>query len=121
MKVVEREESVPVELAPQGHEIVTFVPIETSASAAFSFAPLGLAGMFNGGGAVAACALRPGGGADLEVRGHGRLVAYCSPSPSAAAVEGAPVDFQYDAATGLLSLQLPEVAHGAPRAVAIDA
>ena len=91
------------------------------------FAPLGLAAMFNPGGAVLSSRLQPaadaapsGAGRDeeaqqdsspkasvaaqLDVRGVGRLLCYCSRRPLECRVEGLPVKFAWE--QGALTLQL---------------
>ena len=90
------------------------------------FAALGLAAMFNPGGAVRSCSLRPAEAAardapwgheeaeqaglsaavaaQLDVRGAGRLLLYASRRPQQCVLQGQSVSFAWDA--GALTLEL---------------
>jgi raffinose synthase len=108
-----------------GHDVVTISPVQEAAGVLF--APIGLVGMLNAGGAVLSSAFAPaeGGGGDgdggnggvpvaaLRVRGAGAFVAYASHRPTRVAVAGVDVPFEYDAAQVLLRFELPAEELGA--------
>lgn len=78
------------------------------------FAPIGLSGMFNGGGAVQACSAHasdrhggPGASFTVAVRGCGHFLAYCSHSPAAVTAERLPLYHTYDPATGAVRVEVP--------------
>ncbi|XP_011084119.1 probable galactinol--sucrose galactosyltransferase 6 [Sesamum indicum] len=103
--------ALPVSLKILEHEIFTVTPIKTLAPG-FSFAPLGLIDMFNAGGAIERLkydittlkAL-----VSMEVKGCGRFGAYSSSKPKRCTVGSSGVDFEFNSASGLVTLYLPEM------------
>ncbi|KAJ6778690.1 hypothetical protein OIU74_002473 [Salix koriyanagi] len=125
--------SVPVTLKVLEYELFHFCPIDDIASD-ISFAPIGLLDMFNAGGAMEQVEIHmtsdkapehcdgevsselvtslsenrpPTATIALRVRGCGRFGAYSSKRPLKCTVGNAGTDFDYDSATGLLTLTLP--------------
>ncbi|EMS45158.1 hypothetical protein TRIUR3_24629 [Triticum urartu] len=82
-------------------------------AAGFRFAPVGLVDMFNGGAAVEGLTyslLADGeeavGLVSMEVRGRGRFGAYSSVRPRSCTLGSSPVEFSYDASSGMVILEL---------------
>lgn len=125
--------SVPVTLKVLEYELFHFCPLKEIASN-ISFAPIGLLDMFNSGGAVdqfdihmvsdkkpelfdgeASSELTtalsenrsPTATIALKVRGCGRFGAYSSQRPLKCTVGGVETEFNYDSATGLMTVSLP--------------
>ncbi|XP_066326588.1 probable galactinol--sucrose galactosyltransferase 1 [Miscanthus floridulus] len=102
--------SLPVTLRSREYEVFTVVPLKQLPNGA-SFAPIGLVGMFNSGGAVRE--LRFGEDSDvveLKMRGSGMVGAYSSTKPKSVAVDSKAIGFSYDDACGLVTFEigLPE-------------
>lgn len=82
--------------------MVTLAPVLPAPDGSVSFAPIGLTGMLNPGGAVRAARWAEGGGAGggpqltLTVLGCGSLLAYCSAQPRRVFVGGAPAGWTWD-------------------------
>ncbi|KAF8751015.1 hypothetical protein HU200_012312 [Digitaria exilis] len=97
--------SMPVTLRSCEYEVFTVVPVKLLPNGA-SFAPIGLIGMFNSGGAVRE--VRYGENADIElkVRGCGTVGAYSSMKPKSVAVDSEAVDFSFDDTCGLITFEL---------------
>lgn len=85
-----------------------------------SFAPIGLLDMFNAGGAVEEFSAEtvsdeslvggdraPVANIIVKVRGCGRFGAYLSMRPMKCRLDSSEVEFSHDAATGLLTLEMP--------------
>lgn len=125
--------SVPVTLKVLEYELFHFCPVKEITSN-ISFAPIGLLDMFNIGGAIEQVEIKmasdkpaelfdgevsseltiplsenraPTATIELKVRGCGRFGAYTSQRPLKCRVGGVENDFQYDPATGLVTLALP--------------
>ncbi|KAI6696762.1 hypothetical protein NL676_016881 [Syzygium grande] len=125
--------SVPVTLKVLEYELFHFCPLKEIASN-ISFAPIGLLDMFNSGGAVdqfdihmvsnkkpelfdgeASSELTtalsenrsPTATIALKARGCGRFGAYSSQRPLKCTVGGVETEFNYDSATGLMTVSLP--------------
>ncbi|XP_056158815.1 probable galactinol--sucrose galactosyltransferase 2 [Syzygium oleosum] len=125
--------SVPVTLKVLEYELFHFCPLKEIASN-ISFAPIGLLDMFNSGGAVdqfdihmvsdkkpelfdgeASSELTtalsenrsPTATIALKVRGCGQFGAYSSQRPLKCTVGGVETEFNYDSATGLMTVSLP--------------
>ncbi|KAG2584709.1 probable galactinol--sucrose galactosyltransferase 1 [Panicum virgatum] len=96
--------SLPVTLRSREYEVFTVVPVKRLPSGA-SFAPIGLTGMFNSGGAVRELRFGEDAGVQLKVRGSGTVAAY-SAKPKSVAVDSTVVDFSYDEACGLVTFEL---------------
>ena len=97
-------------LAPRDYELFTVSRVENSGRT--SFAPLGLLNMMNGGGAIVDSALTSGPLRPLQARvvlsATDTFGAYCEPCPRQVRLEGqGPVDFHYDKASALLTVELP--------------
>lgn len=119
--------ALPVSLKVLEHEVYTVTPIKVLAPG-FSFAPFGLIDMFNAGGAIEGLryevnssipALDVENGETVEnlspvavavvsidVKGCGRFGAYSSTKPRKCSVGSAPVEFEYEPVSGLVSLNL---------------
>ncbi|XP_062196133.1 probable galactinol--sucrose galactosyltransferase 1 [Phragmites australis] len=98
--------SLPVTLRSREYEVFTVVPVKHLPSGA-SFAPIGLIGMFNSGGAVRE--VRYGeddADVELKVRGSGTVGAYSSTRPKSIAVDSGAVEFSYDDSCGLVTFEL---------------
>ncbi|PAN35990.1 hypothetical protein PAHAL_6G249100 [Panicum hallii] len=97
--------SLPVTLRSREYEVFTVVPVKHLPSGA-SFAPIGLIGMFNSGGAVRDLRFGEDAGVELKVRGSGTVAAYSSTKPKSVTVDSMVVDFAYDDACGLVTFEL---------------
>ncbi|XP_051148473.1 probable galactinol--sucrose galactosyltransferase 6 [Andrographis paniculata] len=123
--------AMPVSLKVLEHEIFTVTPIKVLAPG-ISFAPFGLINMFNAGGAIEALEYEvkaPSGmesGYDreervenlsatavavvsMEVKGCGSFGVYSSTKPRKCVVGSEEVDFDYESASGLATVKLPEM------------
>ncbi|CAA2972149.1 probable galactinol--sucrose galactosyltransferase 6 [Olea europaea var. sylvestris] len=117
--------SMLVSLKVLEHEIFTITPVKILASR-FSFAPLGLIDMFNSGGAIEGLKYEVIGKGyegnaeerlqnlsievvalvSMKVKGCGRFGAYSSAKPRKCRVELSEVDFAYELASGLVTMNL---------------
>ncbi|KAM0878030.1 hypothetical protein ACQ4PT_035118 [Festuca glaucescens] len=108
--------ALPVSLKVLEHDVLTVSPIKDLA-AGYRFAPIGLIDMFNGGAAVEGLTysvLVDGDGMTtaavgqvcMEVRGRGRFGSYSSVRPRKCTLGSAPVEFSYDASSGMVILEL---------------
>ncbi|XP_073052266.1 probable galactinol--sucrose galactosyltransferase 6 [Primulina eburnea] len=124
--------AMPISLKVLEHELFTVTPIKILAPG-FNFAPLGLIDMFNGGGAIEGvkyevrtvaqlAELESGVGGKIEnlsseavavvameVKGRGRFGVYLSVKPRKCSAGSSVVDFEYDAASGLVTLNLVDM------------
>ncbi|KAK4485423.1 hypothetical protein RD792_008063 [Penstemon davidsonii] len=104
--------SLPVTLKVLEYELFHFCPLKNVA-ANISFAPIGLLDMFNTTGAVEQFEVDQASEASsaatitLKVRGCGRFGAYCSQKPLKCTVDDIETEFNYEAATGLVTLTIP--------------
>ncbi|XP_047939379.1 probable galactinol--sucrose galactosyltransferase 2 [Salvia hispanica] len=99
--------SLPVTLKVLEYELYHICPLK-KITADISFAPIGLLDMFNSGGAVEQCDnISDSSSVTLKVRGCGRFGAYSSQRPLKCTVGGTETDFDYESATGLVSLSIP--------------
>ena len=105
MVYLPKNASLPVTLRSREYEVFTVVPVKRLPSGA-SFAPIGLTGMFNSGGAVRELRFGEDAGVQLKVRGSGTVAAYSSAKPKSVAVDSTVVDFSYDEACGLVTFEL---------------
>lgn len=113
-----RNAAMPVSLKVLEHEIYTVTPIKLFAPD-YSFAPFGLIGMFNSGGAIEGLKYdKEVAGARLsdlvaiisiEVKGCGTFGAYSSTKPRLCTVGGNTVEFSYDFHSGLVTFDLAEM------------
>uniref|UniRef100_A0ACD5XXX6 Uncharacterized protein n=1 Tax=Avena sativa TaxID=4498 RepID=A0ACD5XXX6_AVESA len=106
--------ALPVSLKVLEHDVLTVSPIKDLA-AGYMFAPIGLVDMFNSGAAVEGLtysllgegmATEAVGTVSMEVRGRGRFGAYSSVRPRSCTLGSAPVEFSYDASSGMVILDL---------------
>lgn len=99
--------SIPVTLKAKEYEVFTVVPAKQLSNGAF-FAPIGLIKMFNSGGAVKALQYEAEGNCvvSLKVRGCGAFAAYSSIPPKKICVDDEEIDFEYEKASGLVTLTL---------------
>ena len=117
--------AVAVTLPPSGSDMFWFSPVVSSGGV--KLAPLGLADMYNGGGAVTSLELSGRGegaasGSDggsgpelvasIGVRGCGKLLLYSSVRPKRVWVNMAPRDFSYEPYGGRLEVDVPQTAEG---------
>jgi raffinose synthase len=96
---------LPVTLRPREYEVFTVVPLKRLPTGA-SFAPIGLIGMFNSGGAVTGVSNGDDGGVEVKVRGAGTVGAYSSARPKSVAVDSEAIDFSYHDGTGLVTFDV---------------
>ena len=109
-------------LADRQWEVATVSPLTTAAGSATQWAPFGLLEMLNGGGALVSSKLISAFGrppsAHVSLRATGLFGAYCQPEPRAVRVDGQPLEFVYDSASGLL--QVPMVRSAGAAELVID-
>ena len=107
LTVQRHHDALPLSLKPLEFEVFTIVPIMAG------LAPIGLADMFNSGGAVLShttdpathtLAIRTGGDGS---RTAPRFLAWSEKKPKRVVVEGKPTAFTFDKPTGALELKLP--------------
>ncbi|KAF3794345.1 putative galactinol--sucrose galactosyltransferase 6 [Nymphaea thermarum] len=139
--------SLPLTLGVLEHEVFTITPVKFLGPG-FGFAPLGLIDMINAGGAIESyevqsmrkeipdavdemdsllsratlenCSREAIACVKMEVKGCGRFGAYSSSKPRRCLVNNTEVEFSYDSATGLVTLQLL-MAHSSPlQAVTVE-
>ena len=108
LELLGAHEAHSVQLGRREWDLFTLSPVECAGGA--SWAPLGLASMLNGGGAILASSLSPralgGAQASVTLRASGAFVAYCRPRPRGVKVDGRLAKFEYDEDTGLLKLPM---------------
>ena len=88
-------------------ELYTLSPVLTAGGA--SWAPFGLSGMLNGGGAVLSATIHMRFRlvqASVTMRASGNFVGYCRPAPREVKVDGIPVTFEHDGVTGTLRVPM---------------
>jgi raffinose synthase len=100
LRLLGRSEAWPLSLGQLDFELFTIVPVRDGV------APLGLVEMYNSAGAVLAKGLDAGGVYELAARGAGRFALYCERPPAGLSVDGAPVEYRYDPASGWLEFTL---------------
>lgn len=100
--------SLPVTLNVLEYELYHIYPLK-KITADISFAPIGLLDMFNTGGAVEQCDVLSDKATTvtLKVRGCGRFGAYASQRPLKCVVGSTETGFDYESATGLVTLSIP--------------
>lgn len=86
----------------------TVVPVKEMSNRA-AFAPVGLTKMFNSGGAIKEIKYETekAGAVEIKVRGCGTFGAYSSVRPKRVEVDGKEVEFEYEEASGMITLALP--------------
>lgn len=98
--------SLPVTLRAREYEVFTVVPLKQLPNGA-SFAPIGLIGMFNSGGAVRELRFSEDSDVvELKMQGSGTVGAYSSTKPKSVAVDSKAIGFSYDDACGLVTFEL---------------
>lgn len=99
--------SLPVTLKAREYDVFTVVPVK-KLSNNIAFAPIGLTKMFNSGGAIKELNYEPENTAcvHMKVRGCGPFGAYSSVKPKRIAVDNKEVDFEYEEATGFVTVAL---------------
>lgn len=110
LRTLGRTESVPVMLSPLGFEIATLVPIRDG------FAPIGIADLFNSGGAIEHFE-QVGRSVHLSLHDGGRFLAYSVSRPSAVVANDQAVPHDYDPRSGCLTVDL---AAGSPTTLRIE-
>jgi raffinose synthase len=120
LAVVPCTDAVPVQLGERDWEVATVAPVQSvgAADERREWAALGLASMLNGGAAVLASSLGTHGfgrhaSAKVRLRAAGDFAAYCRPAPRGVRLGGQPVDFEYEAASGLLLVPMEREAEEA--------
>ncbi|KAM1750825.1 hypothetical protein FF1_008994 [Malus domestica] len=106
--------SMPVTLKVLEYEVFHFCPLKKITSDV-SFAPIGLLDMFNSSAAVEQVDIHlasdknqsPTATIGLKIRGCGRFGAYFSQRPLKCTVDNAETDFEYDSASGLMTIAIP--------------
>lgn len=106
MVYLPKNASLPVTLRSREYEVFTVVPVKHLPNGGAAFAPIGLVGMFNSGGALREVRYDGNAGVELRVRGSGTVGAYSSTKPKSVAVGSTVVDFSYDDACGLITFEL---------------
>ncbi|TYJ01387.1 hypothetical protein E1A91_A13G150100v1 [Gossypium mustelinum] len=100
--------TMPITLKARQYEVFTVVPVKILSNGC-KFAPIGLIKMFNSGGAIKELRYHHAN-IDMKIRGCGMFGAYLSTRPKRITVETEEVSFEYEDASGLvtLSLRVPE-------------
>ncbi|KAG8472540.1 hypothetical protein CXB51_034424 [Gossypium anomalum] len=100
--------TMPITLKARQYEVFTVVPVKILSNGC-KFAPMGLIKMFNSGGAIKELRYHHAN-IDMKIRGCGMFGAYSSTRPKRITVETEEVSFEYEDASGLvtLSLRVPE-------------
>lgn len=100
--------SLPITLKAREYEVFTVVPVKEMSNRA-AFAPVGLTKMFNSGGAIKEIKYETekAGAVEIKVRGCGAFGAYSSVRPKRVEVDGKEVEFEYEEASGMITLALP--------------
>ncbi|MFQ6650385.1 hypothetical protein Gotur_022121 [Gossypium turneri] len=100
--------TMPITLKARQYEVFTVVPVKILSNGC-KFAPIGLIKMFNSGGAIKDFRYHHAN-IDMKIRGCGVIGAYSSTRPKRITVETEEVSFEYEDASGLvtLSLRVPE-------------
>ncbi|TVU05380.1 hypothetical protein EJB05_48539 [Eragrostis curvula] len=101
-----KNSSLPVTLRSREYEVFTVVPVKHLSNGAASFAPIGLIGMFNSGGAVREVRYGEDADVELKLRGSGTVGAYSSTRPKSIAVDSVAVEFTYNESCGLITFEL---------------
>ncbi|KAL8128823.1 hypothetical protein V2J09_017978, partial [Rumex salicifolius] len=99
--------TLPVSLKVLEFRVFNIAPVRVLAPG-LSFAPLGLIGMFNGGGAVQVIRYDVTT-VVMEVKGCGKFGAYSATEPRGCSVGSREVPFGYDLDSGLLTLELDQM------------
>lgn len=117
--------AVKANLKHRDWEIFTMTPIQIKKN--MMWAPIGLSGMMNSGGAILSAGqlqeVAEGISAQFVTRGPGRFVAFTNSAPTRVSVEGAEENllFMYDEESGELSFFLPDESHeGAAHHVTVE-
>ena len=96
-----RDDREPVQLAEGAWEIVSFAPVDRGV------AVLGLADKFNSTGAIVDEKWARDGSLKVSLRDGGSFLAWTEKPPREVTANGKSAEFNYDAATGRLSAELP--------------
>ncbi|KAK9915311.1 hypothetical protein WJX75_007444 [Coccomyxa subellipsoidea] len=110
--VVDAAGATPVQLSRGESDLITIVPMTEVKG--LCIAPIGLTDMLNTGASVQrfSCTAAGNNGAQgvratASLRGCGRLLLYSTCAPAAATVDGAPVEFEFEAEQRTVSLMVP--------------
>lgn len=106
IKVLSRDEGLPLVLDPSESEMVTIAPLRLVGDV--EMAAIGLKELLNTGFAVRAVR-EVAGGLDIQVKGSGTLLVFASSRPKSVVVNGGQVSAPYQPDVGLLSVPLPEL------------
>lgn len=99
---------IPMTVQPSTFELFSFVPIKMLSPQGVKFAPIGLVNMFNSVGTLQEVVYREDG-VQIKVKGGGKLLAFASAKPKVAIVDGDEVGFEWAAADGKLTIDVPWV------------
>jgi stachyose synthetase len=102
-------EAVQITIQPSTFEIFSFVPIKKLGGTSISFAPVGLANMFNSGGTIQEVEYFDSEAetcVKIEVKGGGSFLSYSNASPKKGFLNGAEAAFEW-LDNGKLALNLP--------------
>ncbi|XP_075487607.1 putative galactinol--sucrose galactosyltransferase 1 [Primulina tabacum] len=99
--------SLPVTLKAREYDVFTVVPVK-KLSNNIAFAPIGLTKMFNSGGAIKELNYESENTSSVHMKvcGCGPFGAYSSAKPKRITVDNKEVDFEYQGATGFLTITL---------------
>nr|XP_043640248.1 probable galactinol--sucrose galactosyltransferase 1 isoform X2 [Erigeron canadensis] len=101
--------SIPVTLKPRQYEVFTVIPVK-KLSSGITFAPIGLTGMFNSGGAIVELKYEEEKQGNvqvgLKVRGCGAFGAYSSQRPIRVTINSIETEFGYEEGSGLIRIEL---------------
>ncbi|KAJ7008146.1 hypothetical protein D5086_005271 [Populus alba] len=102
-------EAIQITIQPSTFEIFSFVPIKKLGGTGISFAPVGLANMFNSGGTIQEVEYFDSEAetcVKIEVKGGGSFLSYSNASPKKGFLNGAQAAFEW-LDNGKLALNLP--------------
>ncbi|XP_028752806.1 probable galactinol--sucrose galactosyltransferase 1 [Neltuma alba] len=102
-----KDASVPITLKSKEFEVFTVVPVN-EVNDGIKFAPIGLMKMFNSGGAIKEfnCISNGTTSVIMKARGCGLFGAYSSAQPKTVTVDSEEVEFRYEEASGLVTIDL---------------
>lgn len=107
LSVLRRDDTLSLSLGVLEHETFTVSPVHAVAPG-IRFAPLGLVGMYNSGGAIDGLSYE-GSAVRMEVKGCGVFGAYSSVEPRRCVVDSRSVDFDYDLGSGMVTFDLGDL------------
>lgn len=106
LRIVDRDEVLPVTLAQLTCELFTISPIVDGIAA------IGATGMYNSGGAITCWRQLPCGAQEFGIRALGEVLLYCQSKPKAVKLDGEAIEFAYAPANGELRLSFTRLTKG---------